>query len=311
MSRSARVSFDFTQPFTTAAAIREGLSRRLLRSPRFRPVMQGVYISADIPDTLVVRAKAALLVAPEYAVLSHETAARLWCPQGPRSARTHLSFSYQAHLSRDALNVHRFTYRLETARRHGLPVTSPAMTFMHLAVRLELVELVAFGDQLVKRGLITVDDLVRYAQNWEHHGRAAGLRAAALVRVGVDSTPETRLRLLIVLAGLPEPTVNYVMYHDDGTIRYRIELAYREILLAIEYDGRWHDEEEQKAYDEARRSQLMSEGWTFIVVKPAGLFAPPDETLRTIVDGLIALGVEVGDPELTDYRRFFAPPDVA
>lgn len=273
--------------------------------------MHGVYIDAAIPDTLVVRAKAALLVAPEYAVMSHETAARLWCPQGPRSARVHLSFSYQAHLSRDELSVHRFTYRLETARRHGLPVTSPAMTFMHLAVRLELVELVTFGDQLVKRRLITADDLVRYATNWDHHGKVAGLRAASLVRPGVDSSPETRLRLLMVLAGLPEPTVNHVIYHEDGTWRYRIELAYDGVLLAIEYDGRWHDEEEQKAYDDARRAQLTGEGWTFIVVDTEGLYETPHETLRSIVEALVALGVEVGDPDLTGYRRYFAPLVVA
>lgn len=273
--------------------------------------MHGVYISSAIPDTLVVRAKAALLIAPPYAVISHESAARLWCPQGPKSATVHISFSYHAFLRRKEVSVHRFTYRLETVHRHGLPVTSPSMTFMHLAVRLELVELVIFGDQLVKRGHITAEDLVADAHSWEHHGRAAGLRAARLVRSGVDSAPETRLRLLIVLAGLPEPTINHVIYHADGTIRYRIELVYGEILLAIEYDGRWHDEDDQKAYDEARRAALRSEGWTFIVLRAEDLYETPDETLRTIVETLRSFGVAVPDPDLSDYRRHFTPIRVA
>lgn len=304
-------SLDVTQPFTCKAATDAGITRHRLRGLGFRPVIHGVYISRDIPDTLVVRAKAALLVAPEYAVLSHETAARLWCPQGPKAARTHLSFSYDAHLSREELSVHRFTYRLETAHRHGLPVTTPAMTFMHLAVRLELVDLVVFGDQLVKRRLISTTDLISYAENWENHGRAAGVRAARLVRDGVDSSPETRLRLLIVLAGLPEPKVNHVIYHRDGTIRHRIELVYEEILLAIEYDGRWHDEEEQQAYDEARRATLAAEGWTFVVVKTEGLYETPDETLQRIVETMRSLGAEVDDPDLSDYRRHFSPINVA
>ena len=304
-------SLDLTQPFTYRAAAEAGIPRHRLRSAGFRPVIHGVYISRDIPDTLVVRAKAALLVAPEFAVLSHETAARLWCPQGPKSARTHLSFSYDAHLSREELSVHRFTYRLETAHRHGLLVTTPAMTFMHLAVRLELVELVIFGDQLVKRRLISTSDLVSYAENWENHGRSAGLRAARLVRDGVDSSPETRLRLLIVLAGVAEPKVNHVIYHEDGAIRHRIELVYEEIRLAIEYDGRWHDDEEQQAYDVARRGALADEGWTFLIVRAEGLFEKPLETLQEIVEAMRSLGVEVDDPDLSDVHRHFAPVRVA
>lgn len=304
-------SLDITQPFTVAQAVDEGWTRYALRTNRFRPVIHGVYISSAIPDTLVVRAKAAILVAPEYAVVSHESAARLWCPQGPKSATVHLSFSYHAFIKREEVRAHRFTYRLETAHRHGIPVTSPAMTFMHLAVRLELVDLVVFGDQLVKRGHITPADLVNYAENWEHHGRAAGLRAARLVRDGVDSAPETRLRLLITLAGLPEPTINHVMYRVDASIRYRIELVYGEILLAIEYDGRWHDEEAQKAYDEARRATLEREGWTFIVLRAEDPYETPDQTLLRIIDVLRSFGITVPNPELTDYRRHFSPILVA
>lgn len=304
-------SLDITQPFTCIAAEQEGIPRHRLRSREFRPVMRGVYISSQIPDTLVVRAKAALLVAPQLAVLSHESAARLWCPQGPKSARIHVSFSSGANRSREEIAVHRFTYRLEKAHRHGLPVTTPAMTFMHLAVRLELVELVVFGDQLVKRRLITPADLVTYAENWDHHGHAAGLRAARLVRDGVDSSPETRLRLLMVLAGLPEPKVNHIIYHDDGRIRHRIEIVYEGIRLAIEYDGRWHDEDQQRAYDSARRTALEAEGWTFIVVRAEDLYETPEETLRTIASTIRSLGGEAGEPDLTDYRRYFAPLWVA
>ncbi|MDO5502905.1 MAG: DUF559 domain-containing protein [Actinomycetia bacterium] len=304
-------SLDITQPFTVAQAVDEGWTRYALRTEQFRPVIHGVYISSSIPDTLVVRAKAAVLIAPPYAVVSHESAARLWCPQGPRSANVHISFSYHAFIKREEVSTHRFTYRLETTHRHGILVTSPAMTFMHLAVRLELVELVVFGDQLVKRGHITPEDLVRYAENWEHHGRAAGLRAAKLVRAGVDSAPETRLRLLIILAGLPEPTINHVMYRVDGSIRYRIELVYGEVLLAIEYDGRWHDEPTQKAYDEARRKTLTEEGWTFIVLRAEDLYETPDQTLLRIIEALRSFGITVANPDLTDYRRYFSPILVA
>lgn len=311
MPPQERYSFDITSPFTAEFATREGLARHTIRGPDFRPVIRGVYVAAGIPDSLVVRCRAVQLVAPEYAVFSHFTAARLWCSRALGSAKVHVSFSYNAYMRRAETALHRFTYRLDVAQRHGLPVTSPGMTFMHLAVCLELINLVTLGDQLVKKRVITPEDLVHYAMSWEHYGGAAGLAAARLVRDGVDSQPETHLRLLIVLAGLPEPTVNHVIRRPDGSTRYRIELAYEGIKLAIEYDGRWHDEPEQQRKDEVRRAALRSEGWTFVVLQAIDLYETPEASLAMIVAALRALGVDVPDPDLTDYRSYFSPLLVA
>ena len=52
-------------------------------------------------------------------------------------------------------------------------------------------------------------------------GTRLALRAAGLVREGVDSPMETRVRLLIVLAGLPEPSVNHIVRAEDGSWRMR------------------------------------------------------------------------------------------
>ena len=50
------------------------------------------------------------------------------------------------------------------------------------------------------------------------HGRGAKLarRAARFVRDGVDSAMETRLRMLLVLAGLPAPEVNFILPPRPG-----------------------------------------------------------------------------------------------
>ena len=45
----------------------------------------------------------------------------------------------------------------------------------------------------------------------EGRGCRLARRAASLAREGVDSPQETRLRLLLVLAGLPEPRVNVII----------------------------------------------------------------------------------------------------
>ena len=117
----------------------------------------------------------------------------------------------------------------------------------------------ALGDRLVKKGRCTPTELVDYADAWPGQCRDEALRAARLVRERVDSVPETALRLLMVLAGLPEPQVDIRIYDADGDLRYRIDLGFEQVRLAIEYDGRWHDMDEQREHDEARRTDLSTD----------------------------------------------------
>ena len=300
------------RPFTLATASELGLTRRQVYGPLYRTVMTGVFIHRSIPDSLVVRSRAALLVTPPGGVLSHFTAACLWSASAPRSARIHLSYAVKgSQIMRREVQAHRFTYPMERRTRHGLPVTSPGMTFMHLAVHLDLVALTAFGDQLVKRKVITPYELRAYATDWGHHGRLAGIEAAALVRDRVESVPESHLRLLLVLAGLPEPHVNHSVRDAEGEELRRLDLAYPEVMVAVEYVGRWHDAPEQRVKDDERRAWLRSQGWEIVVVRAEGLYETPDLTLQDIREVLVRRGVSVPEVVAEDYRRFFGRLTIA
>ncbi|MDO5503484.1 MAG: DUF559 domain-containing protein, partial [Actinomycetia bacterium] len=270
--QSSPISTGTHQPFTRAMAAEMGISDRRLRSPEFRRVMHGVFVDHRIPDSLPVRTRAALLVAPPGGTASHLTAACLWTANAERSGHIHLSYRFAGTCGRGEIKVHRFGYPIDRSARHGIPVTGPGMTFMHLAVVLDLVKLTAFGDMLVKRKVITPDELMGYARAWSQHGARLGRLAASHVRDRVESVPESNLRMLLVLAGLPEPTVNFPILRPNGEERYRLDLAYPEIMLAIEYDGRWHDEPEQAAKDDLRRTWLRKHGWTVIVIKAEHLY---------------------------------------
>ena len=52
-------------PFLRREALTLGVTERRLRSGAFRTVFSGVVVDARIPDTVVVRARAALLACPE------------------------------------------------------------------------------------------------------------------------------------------------------------------------------------------------------------------------------------------------------
>ena len=129
---------------------------------------------------------------------------------------------------------------------------------------------------------------------------------ARLVRMGVDSVPESALRLLIVLAGLPEPEVNIRLRDVDGNVRFRIELGYEDARLAIEYDGRWHEEPAQRAHDAERRSGLSErDGWTFVIVTADDLYGLPEQLLERIRSTMQSLGIPVPTVLSDDWRRHF------
>ena len=117
---------------------------------------------------------------------------------------------------------------------------------------------------------------------------------------------ETRLRMLIVLAGLPEPVVNVVLVHEDGSWRRRFDLCYPKIKLVIEYNGRHHREDAQRTVDEARTKELEGEGYLIVPFEAEDIYVTPEATLHRIRRHLILRGW--GDvPLLNDkWRQEFA-----
>jgi very-short-patch-repair endonuclease len=72
-------------------------------------------------------------------------------------------------------------------------------------------------------------------------------------------------------AGLPAPVPQFrVMV--NGRERFRLDLAYPELKICIEYDGeQFHSSPEDRARDRARREWLRRHGWIVIVVTKADL----------------------------------------
>lgn len=271
-------------PFRRDQARRLGVTAKDLDGPGYRRVFHGVYVAASVRLTPLERARAALLVFPE-AFASHHTAAAIWGGVPPTDSRVHISAPDGTVRSRRrGIAAHRAGGVADVRSRRGVAVSSPAQCFCELAADgADLVSLVVLGDSLVRAGATTPDELVRAADAWSRARGAIAGRAARLVRRGVDSPQESRLRMLIVLAGLPEPTVNFIFRHENGDWRRRSELCYPELRLLIEYDGRHHlTSDEQWAQDLARREELERLGWRFVVIQKTHLHHQPDAVLQRI-----------------------------
>lgn len=116
---------------------------------------------------------------------------------------------------------------------------------------------------------------------------------------------ETRSRLLVVLAGLPEPEVNVCLHDDAGEVRRRLDLAYRRYRLAIEYDGRQHAESQRQwESDVARREELDSEDWRIITLLAKDIYKQPAATLERVVRAMRKVGMAVPRPA-DEWRRHF------
>ncbi len=303
-------AFDPRIPFTRAEARAEGITVEMLLTRRYRKVLYDFYVASDIAVTPALRARAALKVAPPGSRISHHSAARLWGAAIPPDAAVHLTMpSAHGRLVRKGVTSHYALKAVGHTLIKGLPVSTPAQTFLELAAwGLELVDLVIVADSLIRKGRIGLEELRACAEEFQGRRCRVARRAAGLAREGVDSPMETRLRLLLVLAGLPEPVVNLIVRGANGEWQRRYDLAYEGLRLIVEYDGRQHaTDSKQWVSDIHRREELDRMGWRLIVVTAEGIFADPAETLRRVRLALVDCGATKLRRTLKDEWRLHFP----
>jgi very-short-patch-repair endonuclease len=304
------MALDPTQPFTRAQALAAGITDHQLASPRYHRLHTSIYVEARVDLTPVIRARAALVAFGSTAFASHTTAARLWGLPLPTAAGEHVTVAAKidrrkrAGVSCHHLPAGRQARLLEV---DGVRVSAPEQVFVELASSLGLVDLVIVGDQMVRTGLVGLAQLRKHVAGWTGPGRAQARAAVAFVRERVDSPMETRLRLLIVLAGLPEPLVNITYSEDHGLTRRKYDLSWPEARLIVEYDGRHHVERvDQWESDLTRREAIDDSGWRILVVVASGIYTDPAGTLARIHRLLLQRGHPGVPKQLTPtWRQHF------
>ena len=277
-----------TAPFTTATAQEHHLSENVLRGPKFRRPYRGVYVWHELPRTLHTEIDAARLILPATAIASHLTSVELLGAQVPYSPRPNFWVPDScAGLSIRGLRLHNYDKRPATVDVDGRTLTAASKSFVDCATQLDLVQLVEVGDSLVRRGHTTPNELRTVARERGRRHIRKARAAAGYVCEGVDSSPETRTRMLIVLGGLPEPAIGLPVFDECGGWLATPDLSYREIRVAVEYDGRHHDaNSRQWSRDVLRNENLIAAGWLIIVVRADDLRLRPAATLMRIFSAL-------------------------
>ncbi|WP_035253646.1 endonuclease domain-containing protein [Agrococcus lahaulensis] len=274
--------------FSTAEALRLGVSRRRLRAADLERPFHGVRADAP-PDSVLALALAFAPRMRDGHVFAGITAARLWGLPVEAAWRTDepLVIGVPGGMARTrAAGVRSLQFassRLGVGEVDGLPTLGPIGAFVTMGRSAGHEQLVQLADALVtpstryrdlrfERPYATLDELSTAVEQYRRGpGSAALLAAIAAARVGVDSPRETRSRLAIVAAGLPEPVVQHPVWHE-GRLVAELDLAYPELRIAIEYEGDHHrTDAEQWAKDIRRQEELEALGWIVIRVTKADL----------------------------------------
>lgn len=305
--------FDPREPFPRFRALQAGLPRALVDSPAFRRLLHGVIVDADVEDSAVLRVKAALACFFDDAHASHASAARVWRVPVQTRPGEHVSVRQDAHRLRRAGVTSRHRPDAEAVVVRGVRVSVLTDLFVELAEELALVELVVAGDWMVRRHGVRPKDLKRAARQAPGRSGALARKAARFVRPRVDSPMESRLRMLIVLAGIPEPVVNASVHDVDGVAVRRFDLSWPEVRVIVEYDGRHHVERvEQWEADLDRREEIDDEGWRILVVVASGVYKTPGVTVERIFRLLRARGLAgLPDRPDQDWKPHFPGRDQA
>ncbi|ORW11907.1 hypothetical protein [Mycobacterium kyorinense] len=148
-----------------------------------------------------------------------------------------------------------------------LPVTTVARTAYDLSRQLPRGQAVARLDALMRATPFSAEDVLLLAKRYPG---ARGLRrlrtALPLVDGGAASPKETWLRLLLIDAGLPNPTTQ-IPVHENWHLVALLDMGWEQYKVAAEYDGDHHrSDPKQWRKDQRRLRKLDAMGWIVIRV---------------------------------------------
>lgn len=149
----------------------------------------------------------------------------------------------------------------------GLPVTAVARTAFDLGRYLPRVHALIRLDALMRSSPFSCEDVELVAKRYRGARNLRRLRRVLpLVDGGAASPRETRLRLLLVDAGLPVPSTQIPVY-DGCQLAALLDMGWEDFLVAVEYDGDQHrTDRRQFVKDIDRIARLQDLGWVIVRV---------------------------------------------
>jgi len=267
-------------------ALADGQVTRWQLQHRYVKLHRNIYVLNGLELDAFLRARAAWhWSGREAVVVGHSAAAVLgsrWIPADipPELARVR-------NRAPAGIVVHSGELAKDETRVMGdIECTTRARTAYDLGRRLPLDTAIVRIDALSNATGGTLEEVGRIAARYPGARGIRRVRAALeLADAGAESPPETRLRLLLVRAGMPRPVTQIPVG------RRRIDMGWPDWQVGVEYDGEQHwTDPSRHAEDIERLEFLAAQGWTIVRVSARQLRYARDDIVRRVRDGLLKAG---------------------
>lgn len=283
------------QEIASLGITEEGVASRMRRGMLER-VFRGVYrIAGANRGGWIDEAAAVCVAVGPHAVLSHDSAARLWGFDLPFGTTIELTIPLERKVTRNLGNVivHR-TRNLpqrQKVRRQDLLVTSAARTFIDLAPRFPEPVLTKALDDAMIRELVRPhilapllnDPLMRSRPGT---GKLRRALAASLEFPAAQSVAELLGARILIRAGLRPPAQQYKVFDREEFVA-RLDFAWPELKVGVEIEGRrFHGTPVAHDHDTHRFNHLAVLGWIIIRVTMHNLQNDPDRFVKRLREAL-------------------------
>lgn len=245
------------------ADIERGVLRRL---------WPGVLVDSSRLLEVRTRAAAALLAHGSRSVIAGATAARLHGCTAIESADTHIVVPYgHPSRSRDGLVVHNSLVPSDDVLDiDGLSVLVLDRVITDLLCTARPRDAIAVTDEALaahspeRREAFRARVGQRLANRQDPRGTRRGARLLGLATGRAESPPESWLLLEVVNLGFPVPEANWPLHAPNGGLLYRLDLAWPQPRIAVEYNG-YAVHIDRTMEDEARVEDLRRRGWIVVL----------------------------------------------
>lgn len=268
---------------------------KAVASGKWVRVRRGAYVLAHIHSALDLTGRydllcrAAVRQARTPVVLSHTSALAQWgCPLWEAGlTEVHLTRPDGRTQRREAqINSHRGVLADgDVVDLNGLAVTSAVRAALEYTTVTDVEHSLVEVDDLLHRKLVDLAALrARYAAMAQWPGTLITDLVLRLADGRSESVGETRARYLVWSQGLPAPKVNYPILDEHGREVARVDLAWPDLGLFLEFDGKVKyqtllkegESPSDVVFREKQREDMICRltGWRCIRIVWADLYKP-------------------------------------
>lgn len=266
-----------SRAFSLEEARAAGLTHSALRGKSWKRIGARLYRYDAAPDNTLELIDVVRRTLPPSAVFVGRTAA--WLHGLDLTPVNPVQVAVDRLESRAGLEIHHMQID-EIVRIKGRKATTLHRTLLDLCLLMSPVEALVAIDMAFLATLTDKPRLHRYAESIKGHPGVARLKFLADLGAPAESPMETRLRWLLIKAGMPAPEVQVELHDDAGRFAGRADLYYRPAHLIIEFDGGNH--RERLTSDDRRQNALVGAGYRVLRFTATDVYTRPESVVAQV-----------------------------